>query len=406
MRIYIHTVHYLHTYIAYFEYHSLLIIHVCYSFSTLIYVGSHRGLISSRNFSRKFENVIPSKWFLNANLCGGDDIWHKYAEFHKSVLSGKEKQKYLIYNCTQSCGGYGNRISGITVLLLYAMHTNRAFLLRMTVPVDINSYFLPNAIKWNHTGPTGLTTKHVNLLNEENFNQYLETFETAVLGNQYDIVNVQINFGLFYYITKMNEDLLRKMITMLSLQTHYDLVLLYGCAFNYLFKYQQNTIKAIDALQHELGLETGKFVGLHIRSRIGDGYNLFHLKYERMFECAAVAAKSLSQKLNIKVPIFLAADHPSVMQYATQYYNDSIVLSRAPIFHIDKTKYMGDNATNQYDNGMMGMLSDVEICSRSDTLIRSVSSTLSEVMGAIHFLSPKRHLHPFYYYDNLSICQL
>ena len=162
----------------------------------------------------------------------------------------------------------------------------------------------------------------------------------------------------------------------------------------------------MDALQDELGLETGKFVGLHIRSRIGDGYNLFHLKYERMFECAAMAAKSLSQKLNIKVPIFLAADHPSVMQYATKHYNDSIVLSRAPIFHIDKAKYKGDNATNQYDNSVMGMLSDVEICSRSYALIRLVSSTLSEVMGAIHFLSPKRHLNPFYYYDNLSICQL
>ena len=83
------------------------------------------------------------------------------------------------------------------------------------------------------------------MIDAHNFNQYLKTFETAVLGNQYDIVNVQINFGLFYYITKMNEDLLRKMITMLNLQTHYDLVLLYGCAFNYLFKYQPNTIKAM-----------------------------------------------------------------------------------------------------------------------------------------------------------------
>jgi len=132
----------------------------------------------------------------------------------------------------------------------------------------------------------------------------------------------------------------------------------------------------------------------------------FHLKYEKMFECAAKAAKSLSHKLNFKVPIFLAADHPSVMQYATQHYNNTIILSKAPLFHIDFTKYTGDNATNQYENGMLGILSDIEICSRSEALIRSVSSTMSEVMGTVHFLSPKTHLHPFYFYNNLYICQL
>ena len=194
---------------------------------------------------------------------------------------------------------------------------------------------------------------------------------------------------------------------MFNLKTHYDIVLLYGCTFNYLFKYQPKTIYAIKILQSELGLETGKFVALHVRSRIGDVYQPFHLKFEPMFECAALAAKAMSQKLNLpKVPIFLAADHPDVTRYAMQHYNDSIVLSKAPRFHIDQTKYSGNDTSTQYDSGMMGILSDIEICSRAGTLVRSLSSTMSEVMGVIHFLSPQNHLHPFYFYDNLSVCKV
>ena len=370
--------------------------------------GDYRGLINSRNISQKFDSSSPSQWFSNANLCGGNDIWQEYAELHKSMLSEKKNIKFLVYDCTDGiCGGYGNRISGITVLLVYAMLTKRALLLKMTRPVDINSYFLPKAIEWNHPVPAGLRTQNINLMDTKHFIPNFKMFEAAVFSDQYDVVSIKINFGLFYFLTKMNDESLHNMISMLHIRTHYDLVLLYGCAFNYLFKYQPKVINTIDALQSDLGLETGKFVALHIRSRIGDTYHPFRLKFEPLIECAAIAARTLSHKLNVSnVPIYLATDHPIVTQYATEHYGDSIILSRAPKFHIDFASYKGNNASQQYDNGMMGLLSDVEICSRGSVLIRSLCSTMSEVMGAIHFLSPQKHLHPFYFYNNLSACQL
>ena len=373
-----------------------------------IFAGEYRGLINSRNFSQKYASTTPGTWFTNANLCGGNNVWQEYADFHKSVLLKKEKGRYLVFKCTEgACGGYGNRISGITVLLVYAMLSKRAFLLDMTIPVDINSYFLPDAIKWNYTLSTGLKTHNFYLIDQNNFLSFYDEFEATVLDDQDDVVTVEINFGLFYYLTKMNDSLLHSMISMFDLKSHYDIDLLYGCAFNYLFKYQPKTINAIETLQSELGLKTGKFVALHVRSRIGDGYQPFHLKFEPMFECAALAAKTMSQKLNLpKVPIFLAADHPEVVQFAKQHYNDRIVLSKAPQFHIDQTKYSGNDTDTKYDSGMMGILSDIEICSRAGTLVRSLSSTMSEVMGVIHFLSPQKHLHPFYFYDNLSVCKV
>ena len=383
-----------------------------------MHTDEYRGLINSRNTSLKFDtlpnNNKPSKWFPNVNLCGEDDVWKNYADFHAAVLSGKQKGKYLIYECTpyQECGGIGNRLNGITVLLLFAMLTKRVFLLKMSKPIDVNVYLLPNAIQWNYTPPKGLKRRVVNLHSQRNLDNHYKGFEKALFdGSDYDIIEAQVNYGVYYYLLAMNDHLLNSMISTFNLKTQYDCVLLYGCAYNYLFKYQPRVKQTIESLQTELGLKTGKFVALHVRSHINDGwvFNPFHIQFpfKPMFECAAMAAKSLSHKLNVsKVPIFLATDHPTVTKFAKNNYKDMIVFSKAPRFHVDHTKFRGPKAHSQYDDGMIGVLSDTEICSRAAVLIRSTGSTLSEIMGAIHFLRPQNNLHPYYFYENSSLCHL
>ena len=379
--------------------------------------GKYRGLTNSRNATEKFNTTPakPSKWFPNANLCGQDDLWQNYANFHASVLSGKQKGKYLIYECIdyEVCGGYGNRIHGISVLLTFAMLTKHVFLLQMINPIDINAYLSPNAIQWNYTVPKGLKTLRINLHGQNNVGHNYKIFESAILhsNSEYDVVRVEINFGWFYYLVTMSDIMFNNLVSTFNLKTQYDVVMLYGCAFNYLFKYQPSVIQAIDSLQTELGLETGKFVALHVRSYLYEGwsFNPLHLEFpfQLMFDCAVMAAKSLSHKLNVpKVPIFLATDHPSITAFAKENYNDMIVFSKAPIFHVDRTKYRGGQANRRYNSGMIGVLSDIEICSRAAVLVRSALSTLSEVMGAIHFLRPQHNLHPYYFYANSSLCQL
>ena len=386
-------------------------------FHVTMCTGKYRGLINSRNTTQKFDASPskPSKWFPNANLCGQDDLWQDYANFHASVLSGKQTGKYLIYECInyEVCGGYGNRIHGISVLLTFAMLTRHVFLLQMTKPIDINAYLLPNAVKWNYTVPKGLKTLRINLHSQNNVDHNYKLFESALLHNnsEYDVIKVEINFGWFYYLVTIGNKMFNKLISTFNLKTQYDVIMLYGCAFNYLFKYQPGVIQAIDSLQTELGLENGKFVALHIRSYLYEGwvFNPLHLEFpfKLMFDCAITASKSLNHKLNLpKVPIFLATDHPSITAFAKENYNDLFVFSRAPLFHVDRTVYRGTEANSQYNNGMIGVLSDIEICSRAAVLIRSALSTLSEVMGAIHFLRPQYNLHPHYFYENSSLCEL
>ena len=375
-------------------------------------VGEYRGLINSRNISQKFNisPVKPSKWFPNANLCGKEDIWQEYANFHASVLSGKQKGRFLLYKCMhKKCGGYGNRIQSITSLLILAMLTKHVFLLQVTNPIDINKHLLPNAIQWNYTPPKGLKSQFIDLFYTKNF----EALENSLLpSNEADIISVRTFYGIFYYLQAGSEQLLENIISTFSLKTHYDLVLLYGCTFNYLFKYQPRVFQAIESLQNEYNLQTKQFVALHIRSHFRSKgrsiFNPLHSKFpfEQMFKCAAMAAKALSYKANAsKVSIFLTTDDPSVTNFAKNNYPDMMIFSNAPTFHIDLTKYKGVNATKQYDDGVMGILSDIEISSRGAVLIRSKDSSFSEEMGILHYLPPQNNLHPFYFYENLTMCQ-
>ena len=50
--------------------------------------------IMARYISQKNDDSqsIPNKWFPNAKLCGKEDIWQEYTDYHTSVLSGKQKE--------------------------------------------------------------------------------------------------------------------------------------------------------------------------------------------------------------------------------------------------------------------------------------------------------------------------
>ena len=383
-------------------------------FDTHKHIGEYRGLQITRMMSTKFDNspVVPSKWFPNANLCGGsDDIWQQYADFHAAVISGKQKGKFLIFDCTQRvCAGWGNRVQSITSLLIVAMLTNHVFLIDAPNPVSLDHYLLPNAIQWNYTVPKELKSRFIDLFGHLRFH----ALENALLHpNDQDIIRVQTYYGTFYFYELMSEQFTNHVLSTFKLKTQYDLVLLYGCAFDYLFNYEPKVHNAIESMQRKYNLETGRFVALNVRSHIHDNghrvFSPFHsgFPFKLMFECAVIAAKTLSHKLNVtKVPIFLTGDDQLVIDFAKKNYQGMMTYSNAPFFHIDRTKYNGSNAQQQYDDGIIGIFSDIEISSRAAALIRSADSSFSEEMGALHYMPPKYNLHPFYFFENSSLCEL
>ena len=351
------------------------------------------------------KTITPkSSWFPTSSICGGDSVWQDYANFHRDVLSGKQKAKYLVYLCTSKpCGGHGNRIHGITTLLVLAMLTKRVLLIKMTYPMDIADYMLPNAIEWNHALPTNLKSKQYYLLYSHYYRHFQEFQNDLLDPNGVDVMIIRIQWGFYYHLMAFHDSLVADMVAKFSLKTHYDMIFLYGCAFSYLFQYHPEVAEEIDSIQSKLGLETGRYISMNVR------YDLLHLKFPlpQTFECAQKAARVLAKKLNVSsVPIFLTTDEPAVTKHAQKVYGNQIVPSTAPFFHIDRAQYTGPSANTLYRKGFIGILADVEICARAAVLVRSMRSTLSELMGVTHFFPPQRNLHPFEFWQNKSVCEV
>ena len=358
------------------------------------------------------KQIDPGIWFSSTSVCGGEKIWQQYADFHKTVLSEKQKGNYLIYSCVnRPCGGFGNRIQAISSALIFAMLTKRVLLIDMTYPVDFNTFVFPNAIQWNAELPSGLSIKQFYLIHSERYYHNYNEFEVSLLNSNISIVEVRMNFGLFYHLVSGDINLISRMISTFNLRTHHDLIELYSCAFKYLFKYSPETLEEIESAQSKLGLRNGKYVSLHVRSHITDGFipNPLHLEvpWSRMFECAVLAAEALEKKLNIsQVPVFLAADHYHVVNYAKEHYSERIILSQAPVYHIDSPVISKRNFEYN-EQGLIGILSDIEICAQAAVLVQSSGSTLSDLIGSIaHFYNPNHNLHPFYFYENMSYCKM
>ncbi|CAH1776268.1 unnamed protein product [Owenia fusiformis] len=85
---------------------------------------------------------MPHKHDLMAN---NSDVLHKTDHEHKP---------YMVYECSKEvprrvCGGLGDRIKGITVTYIWALLTNRSFIIRHEIPCDLEKFLIPNEIQWN-----------------------------------------------------------------------------------------------------------------------------------------------------------------------------------------------------------------------------------------------------------------
>ena len=378
-------------------------------------LDNFRGLINSRTFHHSVNSGKQLKsgvWFPTTSMCGGEQIWQEYANFHNTILSEKHNGKYLIYSCTnRPCGGFGDRIQAISSALIFAMLTRRVLLIVMTYPIDFNVFVIPNAIQWNADIPSDLSIKQLNLIHSENYYHHYNEFEASLLNSDIDIVEVQMNFGLVFHLVSADVNLINKIVSTFNLRTHHDLVTLYSCAFKYLFKYMPETLEEIESTQSKLGLRDGKYIALHVRSQLTDEFlpNSLHRKvpWSQMFKCAVLAAQTLEKKLNISnAPIFLVTDHKDVINYAKEYYYERVILSQAPIYHIDN-QVKNKHTFNYNERGLTDILSNIEISARAAVLIQSSGSTLSELIGSVaYFYSINHILHPFYFYENLSYCKM
>lgn len=299
-------------------------------------------------------------------------MWEEYAAFHNTVVSGKGRGKYLRYNCASqhSCGGWGNRLGGISVAFTLAVITRRALLIRMPLPLDINVILHPKAVMWNHSLDHYVSTKMYFMVDPPDLKRHWPSFERMLMNrNSVDLVELQTNLGFFWFTQKFSEQLKQLFNKFFPSSIMQGYGILYGCIQRYLFTYDKIITDAVRKELSDLGLQPGKFVAAHYRTQLiaNDTEPPTPLEPGPHLLCATMAAEALSHKLKLKyVPTYLITDTHIVEDYAHRFYKDKIVTSPVEKIHIDRTLLTGKDALSGY----VGVFVNIEVATQAAVFLR------------------------------------
>ena len=200
-------------------------------------------------------------------------VWNNYENFHERVVTKKRDGTFLKYTCNHPCGGYGNRIQGITMALVFAILSNRALLIEMTYPFDINILLHPNAIQWNYKLNIANVQQFV-LIDFPNLQKNWPRFSEAIFDSSIDLIEIKLNLGFSWFFKVFDDKWTKLFHDVLSVSQN-DHEFFYGCAYRYLFTYDKNVTDAIDKEMRQLQLTPGKYVSVHYRTRIMVGDTLY-----------------------------------------------------------------------------------------------------------------------------------
>lgn len=70
----------------------------------------------------------------------------------QSSLVTSQKDRYMIYKCDKSCGGWADRVKGIVIAYVFSSLTNRRFGIEIkSMPCKLTSFLEPREVPWNLT---------------------------------------------------------------------------------------------------------------------------------------------------------------------------------------------------------------------------------------------------------------
>ena len=282
-----------------------------------------------------------------------------------------------MYECNSRCSGFGNRIHGITILLLFAILSNRTFLIEMNHPLDINRLLHPNAIKWNYTGYRNINNmviKRIGLIDTRALNLYWPSFSKQLFNPDVHILKVRTNLGFPYYF-KMFDDKWNKLF-----RDHFDItkddISTYGCVVRYLFTYDKIVTDAINKEMEELGLVPRLYVSVHFRSYFdAPGLNLNPAGPTPFLSRGVEIANNMSKNSNKSFEVYFITDSFKAKEIANTKYEGQVLTSHVKEAHVDKVK-------GSILESFIGVLVNIEVAAMGAVFVRS-GSTFSDLIESI-----------------------
>ncbi len=371
---------------------------------SLLQVMSTSALISRGLAS---EEMMPSR----------PDWLNDYIDYHRNSLESdgnggyrlKEGVPFLVYECSgeTKCGGIGDRINSMVLILYLAMATGRVLIINSPYPSHLQHFLEPALIRWDAALPQTIDGEELELptldIMDARNNDLL--VDEAIVGYRLGRCNgmparhtlrtIFANQCMSDYFGKQREE-----------PFPYPGVIpqerLLRWSFYSLFKFSDAVLLRADELKKSAGLEIGvPYTGIHIRT--GDqsmGISLdkgisFRMQHSRKKQIRYGKCFQKMKKVNPDVPVgYVASDSNEAKQLLSDMDKSIRYSNEIEIFHVDETMRGEDLAKVDNDLSYIGSLdgwAELVILADSQCIIMSWSM----LSFAAHYLGGENRCSAF-----------
>jgi len=334
----------------------------------------------------------------------GFPAWfEKYANFHAvSLRENRNSQKFLVYACSKTCGGVGDRISGMISAFYVAVALNRVFFIKHEQPFQLNLTLKPNHINWKFEGlalhPRAVerTINMIDATRKEKVNEISRAHIADV-----DVIYLHVNryslgmctwlssksvasrglCGSMYQIHSKDAVSRKLNLQLASSSLHF--------AFHALFEFTEIAKDRFESVARELSLfdDNNKiipYVALHARiggdtstSRRNIGWSdppRHSLSDAKTFVSCAASIVDRKHLVHVarETPIVVITDNDNFKKMAAKF-DGRVRSSQITLFHPDKSKY-STKGTDLLQQATTDLFADLMLLSRAAYLVGSQSS--------------------------------
>ena len=215
-----------------------------------------------------------------------------------------------------------------------AMLTDKVFLMEMTYPLQLLDYLGPNAIRWDYNFVPHTIVEH-DLYSPSRIRHYWLPFAKDLLSpSGPELIEFRSNEGFEFFYPQMLKSpiILERFLSLgASNRTHFSG--LYGCAVKFLFQPRPITSWAVMSQLSSLGLTTGQYVAVHIRTSLSSldcgPRHATPKSWAKFLHCAVLASEHLAKLLGLDYTlIYVASDEDVVKEFVIRNYGERVVLSQ------------------------------------------------------------------------------
>ncbi|KAL6063024.1 hypothetical protein QOT17_011820 [Balamuthia mandrillaris] len=338
--------------------------------------------------------------------CRAVQPWMKdYVRLHEEMASGRRAPRYAVYQCSgKFCGGYGDRMTGIVSVFLYAILTDRAFMVDWTTPVDITE-FLHSPLDWRWDSsrlsafssiPKTKTLRQIDIKDTAAQKYYQQRDILSKEDHQLDVVYIQTNIAWYQELLRsplLAEKLRSKMGIENGWETSWDTEF-WGCLLTHLVRPSPALQQEVDEVKKQMGTHFN--IGIQVRT--GGEWDNSRLKGESLdsfWQCAQHLAHQLKsfhlqqgvEQEDVDYKFYVTGDADSVLTAAKEALGeDRVVALTGPITHTEKSSRAAAR------EGMMRTLTDVWMLGETNLTVGTTSNFAR--VGTYRSLRPLAYMLP------------